>query len=419
MRMHITILTAGSQGDIQPLLVLGTALQARGHVVRFAAPINYRSLIESQQLEHFPMRTDFQQMLEGQGGQQMVASGKNMLQTMRAGQQLMKDNLPLLVEDIWLGSQDTDFLISHVGLSAAAQTAAEASRIPLICVTLQPFYPTREFVHPLWPIRFRLGGGFNRLTGFLMNRLTWQIFKSHVNRLRQESLLLPPQTYAGWQAAIRSAPMLNAYSPQLIKRPVDWPVNQHITGFWHAEPDDEWQPPEDLLTFLTNGDPPVCVTFGSMVPGSRSATQSIVQDVQRLTGLRFVMIGDWEESRNENILVMKSCPYEWLFPRMKLVIHHGGVGTFAATLRAGIPSITIPFLLDQFYWAEVALQIGVSLTTIPYNLISAAALAEAIHRTTTDLGLRKQAEGLRSLLNREEGVAQAIQIIEGSSSVDR
>ena len=416
--MHITILSAGSLGDIQPFLVLGLALQAREHTVRLAAPKNFNALIGSQHLEPFPMRTDFQQMLEGQAGQQMVASGKNVLQTMREGQRVMKDNFPLLVEDVWQASQDTDCLISHVGLIAAAQTAAEVKRIPLICGTLQPFYPTREFVHPLWPIRSSLGRGYNRLTGLLINRLTWQIYQSHVNRIRQESLHLPTQKYAGWQAAIRSVPMLNAYSPHLIKRPIDWPENQHITGFWHAEADEDWQPPDELRLFLAKGDPPVCFAFGSMALGDRAATQSILQEVQRLTGLRAVFIGDWADSRNEHTLIIKSCPYEWLFPRAKLVVHHGGAGTFAATVRAGIPSITIPFLLDQFFWGDLALQIGVSLETIPHNRINANALANAIHRTIIDLGVRQQAERLSSHIYREDGVNQAIQIIEGAYTMD-
>jgi sterol 3beta-glucosyltransferase len=416
--MHITILSAGSLGDVQPFLVLGLALQAREHIVRVAAPNNFTALIGNQHLEPFSMRADFQQMLEGQAGQQMVASGKNVLKTMREGQRVMKDNLPLLVEDIWQASQDTDCLISHVGLSAAAQTAAEVRRIPLICGTLQPFYPTHEFVHPLWPIRYSLGRGYNRLTGYLINRLTWQIYQSHVNRLRQGSLHLPPQTYAGWQAVIRSVPMLNAYSPQLIKRPMDWPENQHITGFWHAKSDDDWRPPDDLRTFLAKGDPPVCFTFGSMALDDRAATQSILQEVQRLTGLRAVFISDWDDSRDEHTFIIKSCPYEWLFPRSELVVHHGGAGTFAAAVRAGIPSITTPFLLDQFFWGDLALQIGVSLATIPHNRINANALANTIHRTIIDPGVRQQAERLSSHIYREDGVNQAIQIIESACTMD-
>lgn len=360
------------------------------------------------------MRVDFQEMLKGQAGQQMMASGKNVLQTMREGQRLMKANLPLLVEDVWQASQDTDCLISHVGLSAAAQTAAEAQRIPLICGTLQPFAPTRAFVHPLWPIRTSLGGSYNRLTGSLMTRLTWQIFQSQVNRLRQGSLNLPAQTYAGWLTAIRRAPMLNAYSPHLIKRPVDWPENQRITGFWHAESEAGWQPPDDLRAFLSGGDPPICFTFGSMALDDRAATYSTLQEAQRLTGLRAVYIGEWDDPRDESAIVIASCQYAWLFQHVKLVIHHGGAGTFAATLRAGIPSVTVPFLLDQFFWGELAQQSGVSLAPIPSKRINAKVLAAAIQRTITDPGMRQQAARLSTRIRGEDGPNQAAQVIEAA-----
>lgn len=412
--MHITILSAGSRGDIQPFIALGQTLQDHGYTVRLAVPQNFIDFIRGQNLEVFPMRVDFQQMLEGQAGQQMMSSGQNMLQTMREGQRVMKDNLALLVEDVWQASQDTECLISHIGLSAITQTTAEAYQIPLICGTLQPFAPTRAFVHPLWPIRAKLGRSYNRLTGWLMNRLTWQIFQSEVNRLRQDTLKLPAQSYEEWQSALQRIPVLNAYSPHLIEYPADWPPNQHITGFWHAAASDDWQPPDDLVTFLAGGDAPLCFTLGSMVLPDPAATQAILQTAQRMTGQRAVWIGAWEMQADENTFVIDSCPYEWLFPRMGAVVHHGGGGTFAATLRAGAPSITIPFLMDQFFWGELAQRCGVGPAATPFKQLNANRLANAIYTSITDPAMRQRAEALSPHIRHENGTNQAAQVVKNT-----
>ena len=410
--MRITILSAGSRGDIQPFIILGQTLQARGHTVRLAAPQNFAAFIQSHDLETFAMRVDFQQMLEGQAGQQLMASGQNMLQTMRKGQQVMQGNVSLLVEDVWRASQDTDCLISHIGLSAAAQTAAEAQQIPWLCGTLQPFAPTRAFVHPLWPLRTSLGTYYNRLTGALINRITWQVFQGEVNRLRQETLHLSKQTYAGWQAALQQVPVLNAYSPHLIECPADWSTNQHITGFWHAESDANWQPPNELSAFLAAGEAPICVTFGSMALQDRAATQASLQAAQCMTGQRAVLIGTWDAPEDAQTFVINSCSYAWLFARVKAVIHHAGAGTVAAILQAGVPSVPVPFLLDQFFWGEMIHRRGVGPTPLPHKRLNAHVLANAIHEAITDPAMRQRASALKTHIRHENGAQQAADVIE-------
>jgi len=417
--MHVTILSAGSRGDVQPFIVLGQTLLARGHAVRLAAPPDFTDAVRRARLEPFPMRVDFQKMLAGQAGQQLMASGQNMLQTMRQGQRAMKDSLPLLVEDVWQATQDADCLVSHIGLSAAAQTAAEARQIPLVCGTLQPFAPTHAFVHPLWPLRAKLGGGYNRLTGRLMNRLTWQIFHSEVNRLRRDTLNLPAQTYADWQAALQRAPVLNAYSAHLHDRPADWFDNQHITGFWHAESNEDWQPPDALNAFLAAGEPPLCITFGSMAIPDRAATLAVLQAALGATDQHAVLIGAWDDPADDRLFVIDSCPYEWLFPRVTAVVHHGGAGTFAAVLRAGVPYVTLPFLLDQFFWGELAHRNGVAPEAIPFKRLSAKSLADAIQWAVADPAPRESLAILSPLVRREDGVVWAAQIVEETLAAPR
>jgi UDP:flavonoid glycosyltransferase YjiC (YdhE family) len=105
-------------------------------------------------------------------------------------------------------------------------------------------------------------------------------------------------------------------------------------------------------------------------------------------------------------------PHSWLFPRMAAVVHHGGAGTTAAGLRAGVPSLITPFLLDQYAWADRVVKSGVGLRLADSKRLTAEKLAQAIHTAITDSALRTRAADLGTRIRAENGVARAVEIIE-------
>ena len=110
--------------------------------------------------------------------------------------------------------------------------------------------------------------------------------------------------------------------------------------------------------------------------------------------------------------MVDSIPYSWLFPRLAAVVHHGGAGTTSAGLRASVPSIVIPFFGDQPFWGQRVSELGVGPPPIPRKKLTVERLAQAIQDTVTDEGMRQRAADLGSIIQAEDGVANAVDIIQ-------
>ena len=109
--------------------------------------------------------------------------------------------------------------------------------------------------------------------------------------------------------------------------------------------------------------------------------------------------------------MLDSVPYSWLFPRMAAVVHHGGAGTTSAGLRAGVPSIIVPFFADQPFWGQRVADLGVGPQPIPRKQLTADRLAQAIQIAVTDQAMRQRAADLGAQIRSEDGIARAVEVI--------
>ena len=114
----------------------------------------------------------------------------------------------------------------------------------------------------------------------------------------------------------------------------------------------------------------------------------------------------------QDVLAIGSTPYDWLFPRCAAVVHHGGVGTTASGLRAGLPSILVPIVADQLLWAQRVEELGAGPKPIPRSRLTAERLAEAIRQAVTDPLMRQRAAALGEEIRLEDGVGNAVKIID-------
>jgi UDP:flavonoid glycosyltransferase YjiC (YdhE family) len=119
------------------------------------------------------------------------------------------------------------------------------------------------------------------------------------------------------------------------------------------------------------------------------------------------------------VYAIEGVPHDWLFPRVAAVAHHGGMGTTAEGLRAGVPSIIIPRLLDQRFWSKRVHELGVGPRPIPHRHLSSERLAEAIHAATADRSMRQRAASLGRRIRDERGVAVAVEAIQEYASLAR
>ena len=417
--MHIAIITIGSRGDVQPFVALGQGLIKAGHTVRLATHQYFEDFVKSHGLEFCLIRGNSQEMVGSQEMREVLEKG-NFLGTWR---QMMRDAERAIhswMEDSLAASQGMDLLIAGgVGLSVGIPVA-EKLHLPLLQACVFPVIPTRAFPSILLPQTLpKLGGAFNLISSQLILQLGWLGARSIVNRARKKVLDLPPYSFAEPTLSSRPKgfPMLFGFSPSVIPSPADWSAEDHITGYWFLDPPNDWTPPPDLLNFLQAGRPPVYIGFGSMGSRKPAETTDLVLQALSMTQQRAILISGWGGLQNTDVpsasvFMVDSIPHAWLLPRVAAVVHHGGAGTTGAGLRAGVPSILIPFTTEQAFWGQRVHDLGVGPTPIPRSKLTVDRLAQAIQEAVTNTAMRQRAAELGSKIQAEDGIGNAVEIIQ-------
>jgi UDP:flavonoid glycosyltransferase YjiC (YdhE family) len=249
-----------------------------------------------------------------------------------------------------------------------------------------------------------------------VNRLFFWMLKDTLNGCRREVLGLPALPWRAYATLdVGRLPILYGYSPALLPKPPDWGDWLHVTGFWFLDGAEHWQPPGELARFLDAGPPPVYVGFGSMVEREAERLTRLAVDALQQSGRRGVLLSGWSglggSALPETILRVDSVPHEWLFPRTAVVVHHGGAGTTAAALRAGVPSVSVPFFADQAFWGWCVHQSGAGAPPVPRQRLTVERLAGAIGRAT-QAEVRQRAADLGQRIRAEAGVAEACKWVE-------
>ena len=106
--------------------------------------------------------------------------------------------------------------------------------------------------------------------------------------------------------------------------------------------------------------------------------------------------------------VGEDVPHSWLFPRVAAVVHHGGAGTTAEGLRAGVPSIIFPVAADQYFWGERIARLGAGLCPLSRGALTPGAVANLFIRAAVDRGMKERAQRIGERIRAENGVARAV-----------
>ncbi|WP_341531457.1 glycosyltransferase (plasmid) [Nostoc sp. UHCC 0302] len=414
-KLKITIVTVGSRGDLQPYCALAIGLKRAGHRVKLATNENFASFVRQFDLEFAPIAGNTQELWQSNAGIRAIKGEKVKLLSDELFQQQL--------ESAWIACIGSDVLIFNV-LADWGYHIAEKLEVPCFMASVLPLSPTGMFGF----LRFGqiaknpLKKVINYSSYLLVEFLYWQRYRKLLNHFRTETLKLPPLPFLGRRfrkktpANVLQIPVLYGFSSHVIPRPRDWHKWLYVTGYWFINQADDYQPDEELEDYLEQGPPPVCFGFGSMTLPNPDKLAYFILEALKKTHQRSIILSGWGNvGRTVGIkdslraFVRKEVPHDWLFPQVSAVVHHGGASTTAAVLRAGIPSVTLPFFADQPIWGEKLTRLGVSPPPIPYKKLSTETLAEAIEVVLGDEVMKKKAQDLGQKIRGEDGVANAVE----------
>lgn len=404
--MKIALLTMGTRGDVQPFAVLGKALQLRGHDVTLATAKNFASFIKSYGLNFAPVNADFQEILNSPEGKKMMRN------PFSARKHLDSLIYPMIYEGLktfYSVAKENDKVLFHV--KAMADYFGEQMQGKLIRTNVVPaIESTREFVNPVFST-FHLPAFLNRFS-FKLSDLGIKMMNKPVNKFRQEigitTKYKKPQL-----------PSLYGISPLFLPQPKDYPGNAHYTGFWMDN--SSWELTEDMLDFIKSGTAPLLITFGSMPFESKMDLSQVLGRITKELNTRLIVIKGWglhetaQLEQNSNIKVIESAPYDKLFPYVRAVMQHGGIGTIAYCLKYGKPFMTCPVLYplgDQHFWGTIAYEKNVALKPVPLKKMNENMFIDAAKQLLTNEKLYSNSKRLMEQMKDEDGIENAIGLIE-------
>ncbi|MGW1520015.1 glycosyltransferase [Streptomyces sp. NPDC002287] len=399
--MRILIATAGSRGDVAPYAGLGAGLRRAGYDVTLATTDTFAPLVRDAGLEFRRLPAD----ARTRGG----VTGKREL--MRAA--------AAFVTELGQGFADvmddgTDLLLLSATTAPLGWHLTEATGTPSLGVYLQPTAPTGDFPPAVTGSR-SLGRLANRATGRFALRMADRLYEQAVAKLRRRLQLPPASPYAMRRRQEQARwPVLYGFSTALVPRPSDWRPGLEVVGNWWPPHDPAEGLPAGLEDFLRAGPPPVLIGFGSMASGDGERLSEIAVGALRRAGLRGILQAGSAglAADGDDVLTIGDVPHAVLFPRLAAVVHHGGAGTSAAALRAGVPAVTVPVTADQPFWARRLAAIGAAADPIPFRSLSAERLAGSLRQVVERQAYRRAAAQAAHRLATEDGAGQALKAIQ-------
>ncbi|MBX9768982.1 MAG: glycosyltransferase [Bdellovibrionales bacterium] len=410
---RIAINSAGSLGDINPFTLLAVELKKRGHDVVFSTVEFYRDSIQKLGLEFQPIRPNL-----SPEDQELA---RKIMDPEKGTQFLLKEicipNLRQNYQDVATAATGADLIISG-SLAFAVYLVHHKTKTPWVSVALQPYV----YLSPHdFPVIAHLPGlqrmtsqsvWFSRLVIKLARALLDSWSSPWFQLLRE--LKIPKANVLDAQFSPQL--QLAAFSPMFSGRNQDWPGHRKHVGFFQPPPR-EVPLSEGTEKFLAAGVSPLIFTLGSTAVLLGDTFFDLAIDFAKDTGQRTMLVcgkrADLLRERTKeysHIYVADREPYSSLFPRGRAVIHQGGVGTTGEALRAGVPSLVVPFGADQYDNGHLIMRMGCG-KSVPMKHLTLPILKNTLSNVLTEAMIARTRE-ISSQIREERGVVAAADEIE-------
>ncbi len=376
--MKLLLFSLGTRGDMEPFLAIGLQFQQRGWEVRCGMPAQFQELVEKAGLEFRPLSKQFLELLEGDAAKSVMGQKGSLGKRIQLLRQLYKDSMQMqrdLLEDqkaIINAFQPDRILYNGKCFYPVLWGMAQPGQAVLISPVTCMIHPVRHMATV--GINVNLGPALNRLTYALSNTLLWRSVYSFTKRFHPDfpQLRITPRSIR--RSVMQQEKMIYTVSPALFPRP-----QVQVLGYHERPQTMNWEPSPELRQFLDKHARILFVTFGSM---SNSNPAQKTQDILSLLArhqIPAIVNTSWgglvePEQKPDHVFFVNRIPYDWIFPRMYAILHHGGSGTTHLAMKSGCANLIIPHILDQFLWNQTIARLGAGPKGMPIKQLTAARL---------------------------------------------
>jgi sterol 3beta-glucosyltransferase len=404
--VRVTLLTVGSRGDVQPLIAFGVGLQDAGHRVRVATHPRFVSLVAHHDLEFAPLTEGhISRGAESDEGRRWIEAGSRRLPAAIGFLRDARSVARMRLADAMRASDDAESIVAANLAMVLGWQVSALRRVPVVRTYIEPpaWMITRQSARRLAPVVRQVG---------------WLAARPWLNAVRRDALgegRLPLREPLA-DLDRRRQLALFAFSAAVLPPPPDLGRWFEVTGYWFLHGTDDPAPSAALLDFLAAGEPPLAIGFGTMIDTDPAGTIRLIADASERAGRRAVLIRGAQHHVDvplpPHLFAVDSVDHDWLFARSAAAVHHAPAGTTAAALRAGIPSVAIPQMTDQFLWARRLHELGVGTEPLRHRRLTVESLAEAMGNAAGDEKMQRRARVLGERIRSENGVARAVEAFE-------
>jgi sterol 3beta-glucosyltransferase len=392
--MKILLITAGSRGDFEPFYAFAQRANELGHEVYLSVTEEFQPRLANVDFNVLKLPGSIQHFVKKNG----VSIIKNSIDFFPNVRPFVVKLLNTAAEQIL--EIKPDVVLYHPTVLTAPIAARSVGALSGLVEIIPILTPTKEFASAgLWTSNL----------GFL-NKLTYK------GVVLAEKLFFLETFKLSRKLKVRNKKQdfsLSLTSPALLKRPIDWPVNTHLVGPWYKKDNEGLK--QNVIDFV-NRKPTVYAGFGSMKKGNPEKIASEIIKGCKALNMQVIISSGWgglsvgpQFKNDPEVLFLDSVSHSNLFPLVKVILHHGGIGTTHAALRAGTPSVIVPFIVDQPWWAHKLNKQKLGPKSLPLRKLRSKNVSK---RITQALKYKQSVIEVSQKMNEDKGIEETLRILE-------
>lgn len=404
--MNFLIHAIGSYGDVLPLIAIGRELQIRGHAVHFFVDPYFIKHAQNAGLASTPISDGLYEALL----KSPLANNPLKVHNLLSEGCAVYGELALQAMTPHIDNHQTTVTVCN---SYSGRILRELRGCPTVSVNYAPCSIRSSMNPPRYlPRAIKLPGTVYKIFWWLLDVFFIdRVYGKPLNALRKRLGLKPIRRMCNtWMYS--ADVQLGLFPAWFAQTQADWPAHLQKTGFPLFDAGDGTLP-RQVKDFLEAGEKPIAFATGTFNTNFNDFFDASIKACRQL-GKRAMLISPTQEhisrSLPEGIAHFSYVPFGALMPHLAAFVHHGGIGSLAQAMAAGIPQLIRPMIGDQFDNAQRITGLGIAKEVLPKDYTPGNA-AKALSELVDNPVYKQNALRYAALLEKENGINNACDAI--------